>query len=67
MVMPQALGRLGRCDHCDEPLSKEELDLEVVHGALRCPTCERTGCGECMPAGRGCMCPECEEAQGDVT
>ena len=28
---------------------------------LVCPCCEREGCDECMPLGRGCACPECEE------
>ena len=26
----------------------------------RCPRCRRVGCDVCMPAGNGCMCPECE-------
>ena len=65
--MPKALGRLGRCDHCDTPLSKEELALEADHGALRCSQCERTGRSDCMPAvgacapsvnGYGVMLPE---------
>lgn len=29
---------------------------------LECPGCGREGCSECMPCGRGCLCPECEEA-----
>ena len=28
---------------------------------LECPECYRIGCDECMPCGRGCICPECEE------
>ena len=28
---------------------------------LTCPGCGREGCENCMPAGNGCMCPECEE------
>jgi hypothetical protein len=32
---------------------------------LVCPECGRDGCSECMPAGRGCVCPECEEG-GEV-
>jgi hypothetical protein len=28
---------------------------------LICPTCAREGCDECMPMGRGCSCPECED------
>jgi hypothetical protein len=29
---------------------------------LICPECGRDGCAECIPAGRGCICPECEGA-----
>lgn len=28
---------------------------------LECPECYRPGCEECMPCGRGCRCPECED------
>lgn len=30
---------------------------------LECPECKREGCDACMPAGRGCACPECEEKE----
>jgi hypothetical protein len=30
---------------------------------LECPECYRPGCEECMPFGRGCVCPECEESE----
>jgi predicted RNA-binding Zn-ribbon protein involved in translation (DUF1610 family) len=30
---------------------------------FECPKCGREGCPECMTAGRGCICPECEEKQ----
>lgn len=33
--------------------------------ALECPQCCRDGCEECMPCGRGCTCPECEEGAND--
>lgn len=26
-----------------------------------CPNCEDEGCPECFLAGRGCLCPKCEE------
>ena len=29
--------------------------------ALQCPNCGEPGCGICMPVGRGCPCPGCEE------
>ena len=41
------------CDYCGEP--REE------RYRLTCPRCGRTGCPACMPGGRGCICPECEE------
>jgi hypothetical protein len=28
---------------------------------LVCPSCNLEGCDECMPAGKGCKCLECEE------
>jgi hypothetical protein len=34
-----------------------------TRGPLVCPECGRQGCFECMPAGRSCICPECEEAR----
>lgn len=42
------------CPHCGADL--EEDDGKI----LQCPQCDREGCSECMPAGRGCICPECE-------
>lgn len=52
-----------RCPHCEEPRSDEELSLQDKYGPLICPRCEREGCYQCMPAGRGCMCPECEQGE----
>ncbi len=54
------------CEHCGTPKDQEELDLEKTFGQLMCPSCERNGCFECMPSGRNCPCPECEEADGDT-
>ena len=34
---------------------------EKTRRILTCPRCGREGCPECMPAGAGCICPECEE------
>ena len=45
------------CSVCGHEEKKEEFLYR-----LRCPTCSRDGCPECMPAGRGCECPECEDA-----
>lgn len=57
------------CPHCGRVI---ELEPEEAEGGnypedfgdyyLQCPECYREGCSECMPMGRGCMCPECEEA-----
>jgi hypothetical protein len=44
------------CAHCGH-VEKEEDGLYY----LECPGCEREGCDECMPMGRGCLCPECED------
>lgn len=40
----------------DTVLMKDEL---LSH--LECPECGRDGCEVCMPAGVGCVCPECDE------
>ena len=42
-------GWCGKRDNTDEPAYK-----------LQCPECLRLGCEDCMPMGRGCICPECE-------
>lgn len=44
------------CPHCDNNGDHEKAYV------LQCPGCGRDGCPECIPAGRGCVCPECEEA-----
>ena len=47
----------GKCGYCGKFNDSEE----DPHYILECPSCGRDGCGQCMPAGRGCDCPECEE------
>lgn len=49
------------CPHCGTELDEEEKELNAKHGWLTCPGCHRMGCeANCMPFGRGCLCPECE-------
>lgn len=47
------------CPYC----GREVLERDI----LVCPWCGREGCcdsdGGCMPGGRGCMCPECEDGE----
>ncbi len=49
------------CFFCGAIPDEEELALQAKRGRLVCPGCGRVGCYECMPSGRGCVCPECEE------
>jgi hypothetical protein len=49
------------CSHCGAKLDAEDLELIARHGPVTCPRCDRDGCNECMPFGRGVICPECEE------
>lgn len=30
---------------------------------LTCPECYKVGCDICMPNGRGCVCPDCENEE----
>ncbi len=41
------------CDYCGKPVEDRYR--------FTCPECARPGCPECMLAGRGVRCPECEE------
>lgn len=50
------------CPHCREKPSKDDAEMFVRLGFYACPDCNRDGCDACMPSGRGCLCPECEEA-----
>jgi hypothetical protein len=53
-----------RCDGCG---AVQKLDLKYPDDPagfiLECPECYRPGCEECMPAGRGCKCPDCEATE----
>lgn len=49
----------GPCPWCGHESEEEGED----NYAMVCPTCTRDGCHECMPAGRGCECPECETGE----
>lgn len=50
------------CAYCGE--SRPEGDTDPWY-RYECPTCLRDGCPDCMPGGRGCECPDCEEKGGD--
>ena len=49
------------CPHCGTRLDDEDRELIRLHGPMTCPQCDREGCSECLPFGRGVICPECEE------
>lgn len=57
-----------RCDGCGEKQDSyaearsDGLPDDFGGFRLECPECYRPGCEQCMPAGRGCICPDCEEA-----
>lgn len=46
-----------KCSHCGEEIARDEDQVFIY----TCPSCGRKGCDSCMPAGNGCMCPECED------
>lgn len=50
-----------KCDYCGH--QTPATDDEPFSYRLACPECGRDGCEECMPMGRGCLCPECEESK----
>ncbi len=57
------------CPYCGERVRLEEdekADYPKDFGDYwyEFPTCYRDGCTACMPCGRGCECPECEESDG---
>jgi DNA-directed RNA polymerase II subunit RPB2 len=62
---------LKQCQHmshqmtgeCKHDASKDPHDPYLYK--LECPSCGKEGCDECMPAGRGCPCPECEDSSHD--
>ena len=47
------------CDYCGAELNKENLPPDGRR--MMCPGCGREGCLSCMPGGKSCTCPECEE------
>lgn len=54
------------CPYCGAPVGDDEGDYRTANAnRLVCPKCSRDGCPKCMPAGRGCMCPECEEGDNE--
>lgn len=44
-----------QCPSCGEECTSEELH--------ECPGCDRPGCDYCMPLGKDCPCPECEDEE----
>jgi hypothetical protein len=48
-------------DECAYCGADDDDDDEEPLYIYECPRCYREGCPECMPGGRGCVCPECEE------
>ena len=50
---------MDKCLYCG---ALDDAENQTLH----CPQCGRDGCLDCMPAGVGCPCPECEEgSNGD--
>ena len=47
---------MEECPYCGK-----EAEIE-----LTCPECGREGCEHCMPSGKGCVCPECEEKEDEA-
>ena len=62
--MPFQMWEDGKCGHCNN-VAGDVKDENNLPYRLQCPTCYRDGCETCMPAGRGCECPECEEGDND--
>jgi hypothetical protein len=55
-----------RCEGCGAVQIQTAEDRAAGFPAgyrLECPVCYRPGCEECMPAGRGCPCPDCEAGE----
>jgi len=53
----------AKCGHCDHDASKDPEDSYLYK--FQCPECYRDGCDECMPMGRGCKCPGCEDGDNN--
>ena len=54
-------GEGEKCDGCGAVQHAEAKD-EPAGYVLTCPACDRVGCDECMPMGRGVPCLDCENA-----
>lgn len=53
------------CGVIQRQTKEEKKNKEPAGYYLKCPACTKPGCEECMPAGRGCVCPDCEAKDGD--
>lgn len=51
----------AKCGACGHDASNDPNGEKYLY-KLQCPSCDKEGCDGCMPAGRGCECPECEES-----
>jgi len=49
------------CGNCGAKVPKDDPNGKNFLYRLVCPECHKAGCDECMPEGRGCLCPECKE------
>ena len=50
----------AECSECGYDASNDPNGENFLY-KLTCPDCAKEGCDACMPAGRGCPCPECAE------
>ena len=53
------------CGVIQRQTKEEKKNKEPAGYYLECPRCYKPGCEECMPAGRGCACPDCEAKDDD--
>ncbi len=53
------------CGVIQRQTKEEKKKGEPAGYYLECPKCYKPGCEECMPAGRGCACPDCEAEDED--
>jgi hypothetical protein len=56
-------GDCASCGACAADI--EDYKEGELLTAFSCLVCEEPGCEECMPCGRGCPCPSCEEAEDE--
>jgi len=54
----------AKCGTCGHDGSNDPNGENYLY-KLTCPDCGREGCDECIPSGRGCPCPECEDSERD--